>query len=160
MAGEDGFTNGRGGGALQVEMAMEEGKMFSTSNRGGEKSFPSPAEQLKFPPTQPESDRLYNLAVNNLSYKVSNQLLLPIASDHLHSFSICLSLTYYFVNLSAIFLCCFVRVRLKVNLCVIRHTVFEMTLLYSFSASCKMAWQRISESFSRGVRFSLETANR
>ncbi|KAH9545510.1 hypothetical protein CY35_12G051800 [Sphagnum magellanicum] len=70
MAGEDGFTNGRGGGALQVEMAMEEGKMFSTSNRGGEKSFPSPAEQLKFPPTQPESDRLYNLAVNNLSYKV------------------------------------------------------------------------------------------
>jgi hypothetical protein len=92
MAGEDGFTDGRGGGALQVEMAMEEGKMFSTSNRGGQKSFPSPEEQLKFPPTQPESDRLYNLAVNNLSYKVSNQLLLPIASDHLHSFSICLSL--------------------------------------------------------------------
>jgi hypothetical protein len=115
MAGEDGFTNGRGGGALQVEMAMEEGKMFSTSNRAGEKSFPSPNEQLKFPPTpQPESDRLYNLAVNNLSYKVSNQLLLPIASDHLHSFSICFSLTYYFVNLSAIFLSCFARVRLKV----------------------------------------------
>jgi hypothetical protein len=134
MAGEDGFTNGRGGGALQVEMAMEEGKMFSTSNRAGEgeKSFPSPEEQLKFPPTPPpESDRLYNLAVNNLSYKVSNQLLLPIASHHLHSFSICLSLTYYFVNLSAIFLCCFARVRLK-GLCVIRHSLFEMTLLYSF----------------------------
>jgi ABC-type glutathione transport system ATPase component len=70
MAGEDGFTNGRGSGALQVEMAMEEGRMFSTSNRGGEKSFPSPEQQLKLPPTQPESDRLYNLAVNNLSYKV------------------------------------------------------------------------------------------
>jgi hypothetical protein len=114
MAGEDGFTNGRGSGALQVEMAMEEGRMFSTSNRGGEKSFPSPEQQLKLPPTQPESDRLYNLAVNNLSYKVSIQLLIPIASDHLHSFSICLSLTYYFVNLSAIFLCCFARIRLKV----------------------------------------------